>query len=150
MIPQFDTPPSPGIHYRPRPGAYALLLREGRVLLTHQNDPVPEFQLPGGGIDPGESPLAALHREVIEETGWAISAPRLIGRYRRYTFMPDYGFHAEKICSVWLARPVLRRQAPSEPGHSVHWMSLARALNALADPGSVAIVRRWLGERAGR
>lgn len=110
----------------------------------------PNFSCRAAALIRANRPLAALHREVIEETGWAISAPRLIGRYRRYTFMPDYGFHAEKICSVWLARPVLRRQAPSEPGHSVHWMPLARALNALADPGSVAIVRRWLGERAGR
>ncbi|MFF5342243.1 NUDIX domain-containing protein [Streptomyces althioticus] len=27
--------------------------------------------LPGGGMDPGESPLEAAEREVREETGWS-------------------------------------------------------------------------------
>ena len=52
--------------YRIRPGVYAVLEKNGQVLLTHQAKPVPEFQLPGGGIDPGEHLLPALHREVKE------------------------------------------------------------------------------------
>ena len=68
--------------YLPRPGVYAILPREGCVLVTEQADPGPELQLPGGGIDPGESPHAALHREVYEETGWRIAAPRRLGAYR--------------------------------------------------------------------
>ena len=79
------------------------------MLLTYQDGPVPEFQLPGGGIDPGESPVRALHREVMEETGWTIFAPRRIGVYRRFCYMPEYGSHAEKLCSVWIARPVSMR-----------------------------------------
>ena len=41
------------------------LPRGGDLLLTHQSRPLPEFQLPGGGIDPGETPLQALRREVL-------------------------------------------------------------------------------------
>jgi 8-oxo-dGTP diphosphatase len=69
-----------GQRYRVRPGVYAVLLRGTEVLLTFQEAPVPEFQLPGGGIDAGEHPLPALHREVMEETGWTIGAARRIGR----------------------------------------------------------------------
>ena len=48
------------------------------LLLTHQNDPKPGF-ISGGGIDPGEHPIPALHREVMEETGWIIERPRRVG-----------------------------------------------------------------------
>ncbi|MFN3525611.1 MAG: NUDIX domain-containing protein, partial [Paracoccus sp. (in: a-proteobacteria)] len=128
MTPRFGQPPAPGLRYRHRPGAYAVLWRDGQILLTHQHAPEPEFQLPGGGIDPGESPLQALHREVREETGWSLSGARLIGSYRRFCYMPDYGFHAEKLCTVWLARPAMRLSDPTEPGHEAHWMTPARAL----------------------
>ncbi|RNF35625.1 NUDIX domain-containing protein [Paracoccus methylarcula] len=138
MIPRFGIAPEPARRYRRRPGAYAILLREGRVLLTHQAEPEPEFQLPGGGIDPGEGPIAALHREVMEETGWTISTPRRIGAYRRFCYMPEYDLHAEKLCSVWLARPVMRLAPPLEPGHEAHWVPLDRASALLPDPGSRA------------
>jgi 8-oxo-dGTP diphosphatase len=124
-----------GQAYRPRPGAYAVLMREGRVLITHQSEPRPEFQLPGGGIDPGEGALQALHREVFEETGWSIGAARRLGAYRRFAYMPEYDRWAEKICTVFLARPVLRRGPPSEPGHRAVWMAPEAALARLATAG---------------
>lgn len=110
-----------GRQYRRRPGIYAVILGADGVLLTHQTAPVPEVQLPGGGIDPGEQPLAALHREVFEETGWSIRVERRLGAYRRFAYMPDYDLWAEKICTVFLARPVRRKGPPSEPGHSALW-----------------------------
>lgn len=36
---------------------------------------------PGGRVEPGESPLAALQREVREETGFVVSVGNLIGAY---------------------------------------------------------------------
>lgn len=132
---RFGEPLVKGQTYRRRPGAYAVLLREGTVLLTHQAEPIPEYQLPGGGIDPGEGPIAALHREAFEETGWSISAPRRLGAYRRFTYMPEYDLWAEKLCSVWLARPILRRGPPSEPGHQAIWAEPAAAVELLANRG---------------
>lgn len=143
MIPRYGPPPGRRA-YRLRPGAYALLIRDGAALLTWQSGPDPEFQLPGGGIDPGESPLRALHREVREETGWTIGDPRRIGAYRRFCYMPDYGFWAEKLCSVWIARPVSRLGPPLEPGHEARWVPLARVTGLLPDPGSRALVARAL------
>lgn len=144
MIPRFGEPPRPGQRYRRRPGIYAILPRNGQLLLTHQAQPVPEFQLPGGGIDPGESPLAALHREVFEETGWRIAPLRRIGVYRRFTYMPEYGLWAEKLCQVWLARPIRRLGPPTEPGHSARWMDPQAAAGLLGSPGDAAILIRAL------
>ena len=146
MIPRFG--PAPGPHdYRLRPGAYAILIRAGKVLVTFQQQPEPEFQLPGGGIDPGESPIRALHREVFEETGWTIGAPRRLGAYRRFCYMPEYGFWAEKFCSVWLARPILCLGPPSEPGHEAHWLPPGAVARLLPDPGSRHFLRLALARR---
>lgn len=144
MIRRFDAPPDSGRHYRLRPGAYAILRRNDRVLLTHQADPWPEFQLPGGGIERGEHPIAALHREVLEETGWTMQLTRRLGAFRRFTFMPEYDLWAEKICTVYLARPALRHGPPLEIGHSAHWKPLAEAAKILGNPGDRHFLRSLL------
>ena len=142
MIRRIGEPVRPDMRYRQRPGAYAVLERDGMLLITHQAEPEPEFQLPGGGIDPGESPVSALHREVAEETGWAIGRIRRLGAFRRFTYMPEYDLWAEKLCLVYLARPVLCRGMPSEPGHSAHWMEPSLAVEALGNEGDRMFVRR--------
>ncbi len=142
MTPRYGEPREPGRHYRRRPGAYAVLWRAGRILLTHQTEPHPEYQLPGGGIDAGETPLRALHREVYEETGWRIAAPRRLGAFRRFTFMPEYDLWAEKLCIVYLARPLRPLGPPVEPGHSAHWVSPDRAAEMVGNPGDAAFVRQ--------
>jgi 8-oxo-dGTP diphosphatase len=134
-----------GRRYRRRPGVYAILPREGRLLLTYQAAPVPEVQLPGGGIDPGEQPVAALHREVFEETGWRIGPPQRLGAFRRFTYMPEYDLWAEKLCTVFVARPVLRLGPPAEAEHRALWLPAAEALAALGNPGDRAMLARWLG-----
>jgi 8-oxo-dGTP diphosphatase len=133
-----------GQKYRVRPGVYAVLLRDGQVLTTHQTDPDPEFQLPGGGIDPGEHPVAALHREVFEETGWRIQISCKLGAYRRFTYMPEYDKWAEKVCSIYLARPVLRLGPPSEQGHTAVWMTADQAMSQVTNIGDRAFLARAL------
>lgn len=145
MIRRFGEAPRVGIRYRLRPGVYAVLLRGREILVTHQSEPEPELQLPGGGIDPGESALRALHREVFEETGWIIAQPRRLGAFRRFTYMPEYGFWAEKLCVIYLARPVRPMGPPSEPGHRAIWMTPERAARDLGNAGDRHFVSRALG-----
>jgi len=140
MIRRFGEAVKPGQTYRRRPGVYAVLRLGDDLLATHQQAPTPEFQLPGGGIDPGEHPIAALHREVYEETGWRIAIDRRIGAYRRFTYMPEYNRWAEKICTIYLARPVRRLGPPSEPGHTAVWMSVSQATELLANDGDRAML----------
>lgn len=144
MIPRFGEMPRAGRRYRLRPGAYAILLRDDRILLTHQTFPVPDYQLPGGGVEAGESLTAALHREVFEETGWTIGGLLGFGVFRRYCDMPEYDMQAEKLCHVWVGRPILRRGRPTEPGHSACWFTPAEALQRITDPGARHFLRRFL------
>ena len=65
-----------------RVAAYALIVDEGRLLmsqLSHLVRPAAGlWTLPGGGIDPGEEPLAAVVREVHEETGQHVLVDGLV------------------------------------------------------------------------
>jgi 8-oxo-dGTP diphosphatase len=145
MIRRHGEPVKPGRRYTRRPGVYAILLQGDHILTTHQAAPVPEFQLPGGGIDAGEHPIPALHREVFEETGWKIAVSRRLGAFRRFTYMPEYDLWAEKVCTVYLARPVRRHGPPTEAGHTAIWLSVDEALTRLGNAGDRAMLASVLG-----
>ena len=51
---------------------------DGRVLLAHHMD-ARLWVLPGGHVDPGETPADAVAREVWEETGLAVEPAEIIG-----------------------------------------------------------------------
>lgn len=140
MIRRYGEALKAGQRYRRRVGVYAVLLRGDQVLTTFQEAPEPEFQLPGGGIDPGEHPVAALHREIMEETGWHVAMGPRIGTYRRFTYMPEYDKWAEKVCMIHLARPTLRIGPPTESGHHAVWLPVEEALRLLASEGDRAML----------
>lgn len=50
------------------------------VLLVERRD-IPVWVLPGGGIDPNETPEIAITREVTEETGYHVKLVRKVGEY---------------------------------------------------------------------
>ena len=55
--------------------------RERVLLMREKSDGL--WSLPGGWADPGEAPSAAATREVLEETGYAVSAMKLVGCWDR-------------------------------------------------------------------
>jgi 8-oxo-dGTP diphosphatase len=97
-----------------RLSVYAFVVDEGRVLLTQVSERDPDaghWTLPGGGVDWGEHPIDALHRELYEETGLQGDVVDLLGinsivfdRHER-TGMPP--LHAVRL--------VYRVEASGEP-----------------------------------
>lgn len=137
---RFGDPPVEGIKYTDRPGAYGIILRGRDLLMTHQAAPFFEFQLPGGGIDPGENGIRALHREAYEETGWTIAIERKLGAFIRYIYMPEYNLSARKISHIYLCRAVMQKSDPTEEGHTAVWMSPQTAMQQVANPGDRAFL----------
>ena len=73
-----------------RVGACAVIWDDrGRVLLTRRADNG-LWCLPGGGLDPGETPAEAVVREVWEETCLEVEATRLIGVYCNPNWISKY------------------------------------------------------------
>lgn len=70
-------------HVTPNVGAEAGLFDdEGRVLLMKRTDDG-TWSLPGGFVDPGESPAETAVRETREETGLDVRVTDLVGVYHR-------------------------------------------------------------------
>ncbi len=86
----------------PRRRATAIALRDGCALLVRNRGRTP-FMLPGGGIDEGEAPKAAVARELIEETTLRATVIRYLfehdGKYNRH-----YVFSVEVEGDVDLAQ----------------------------------------------
>jgi 8-oxo-dGTP diphosphatase len=54
---------------------------EGRVLLVHHTYGRANWELPGGGSEPGEAPEETARRELLEETGLQAELDHLTGVY---------------------------------------------------------------------
>jgi 8-oxo-dGTP diphosphatase len=69
------------VRRRVRPGAYAVCIQDGALLLARGYDPADRrlfWSLPGGGLDHGEDPVDAVVREVAEETGYDVRVDALL------------------------------------------------------------------------
>jgi 8-oxo-dGTP pyrophosphatase MutT (NUDIX family) len=80
--------------HRSRSAARVIITDGDSVLLLADTDPgLPGTRwwvTPGGGIDPGETPLAAAVREIEEETGLVVDAARLLGPIATRTVVHGY------------------------------------------------------------
>lgn len=91
----------------------AVVLREGRVLLTVRSD-LHGWELPGGNPKAGESERDTLLREVREETGLEVEIERLVGDYHRTGFLPH-------LARVYRCRPRAGVVRPSSETPRVRW-----------------------------
>ena len=65
-----------------RVGVYALIFREGEILLALRRD-IDWWNLPGGGLELGETVEEGVCREVREETGLEVEVDHLVGVYSK-------------------------------------------------------------------
>ncbi len=108
---------------RTRKLVVAALVREGtRVLMSRRraDQPMPgKWEFPGGKVEPGESPVIALGREVREELGCEVD----VGRIHEVVFHPYDEFDLYMLVyAATLARGTPRAVEVAE----VAWVEVAR------------------------
>jgi len=142
--------PEPTLSYRRRPAAYGLLERRARLALVYVtlSDRPPFFDLPGGGIDPGEDEEQALRREFGEETGLLVSAGKRLAAAEQYMisahnepFLSQGAFYEALLLGE---RPDLK----IEHDHELVWVRPAEALKRLRHDSHAWAVTAWLRARA--
>lgn len=67
-----------------------------------------------------------------------------IGVFRRFVYMPEYDLQAEKICHIYLARPLLRLGPPTERDHAPLWLTPQEATEALGNAGDRHFARQLM------
>jgi ADP-ribose pyrophosphatase len=137
---------------QPKQGVSIVALSQDHgVYLVRQYRPIVGrtlLEVPGGGVEPGQSPLEAAHQELLEETGLRADSMTLIGQ-----FFPAVGL-SNSHGLVYLARDVTigPREPTMEPVGDVVEFPLD-GVDALLDSGEIlhgttvialAMVRRFL------
>lgn len=110
----------------PRPAVGVVVLDPQRgVLLLHRHRFITGtwgWEVPAGGVDPGESLAQAAAREVLEETGWRPGPLRRLHGYHPSNGLSDQRFE------LFAADGAAHVGAPSDPAESsrVEWLPAAR------------------------
>jgi 8-oxo-dGTP diphosphatase len=139
---------APGQAYISRPGAYALIPDDaGRiaVVLTHGR-----CYLPGGGVEPGETLEATLHREVLEECGLRVDRLTYLGAADEYVYADDEDRYYQKRCTFFAATARPAPDGQPEPGTDLLWLTTDEAEARLAHASHCWAVRRFLTGTAPR
>lgn len=97
-------------------GVCILAICDGKIVVQKQyRYPLKSWQweLPGGFIDPGETPQDAAIRELKEETGYSCARIESLG-----SFYPSFGSTDEKI-HLFLVECGMRQTKAMEPGEII-------------------------------
>jgi 8-oxo-dGTP pyrophosphatase MutT (NUDIX family) len=83
-------------------------LRDGALLLMERwRDGMHYFSIPGGGIEPGETPEQTVMREILEETSVQVVAERQVLEMRDRDIV-----HRIYLCTYVSGEPVLPPDSP--------------------------------------
>jgi 8-oxo-dGTP diphosphatase len=149
-IPQFGEA-APGATYPDRPAAFAVVEREGLIALV-QVERLRRglvLDLPGGGIDPGETAAEAAMRECGEEAGLVVALePEPFVRADHYFLHNDDTVRNTR--GAFFAGTVVAEEAALkiEDDHSLVWIAAPDALLRLDRESHVWAVVTWLRLRA--
>jgi 8-oxo-dGTP diphosphatase len=148
-VPQFGAP-EPGRDYPDRPAAFAIVERGGRIALVRVTfeGGGSRTDLPGGGLDPGETPGQAAVRECGEEAGLMVETGEVVTRADHF-FVNEKGASRNTRGVFLAARLVGENPAlKTEDDHALVWTDPHEALVRLDRESHVWALVCWLRMKA--
>jgi phosphoglycolate phosphatase len=113
---------------RPIATVGALIQRDdGRILMIRTHKWNNKWGIPGGKIERGEPTLAALHREVLEETSLLIDPPQFV-MVQDCIDSPEFMRPAHFILLNYIARAQTHEVILNDEAEEFSWLSPAQAL----------------------
>lgn len=142
--------PEPGVKHRDRPAAFGVAERAGQIALIRvtREGVEPFHDLPGGGIEPGESEGRALAREFLEETGLIVRGGEVLDYADQYMIKSD-GEPVNNRSVLMVA--VIEGFDPSskiEDDHRLVWLAPDEALRIVRHDSHAWAIACWLRRNA--
>ncbi len=130
-------PPRDNDAYRFPVSVKGVVIRNGAViLLKNERD---EWELPGGKLEPSESPEVCVAREIEEELQLTVEADTLLDSWI-YTIVP--GIHV-LILTYGCSETSERHAILSHEHQQLRWFPLAEVDSLRMPDGYKASIRRW-------
>ncbi|PND56491.1 NUDIX hydrolase [Mycobacterium sp. ENV421] len=104
---------------------------DGRVLVIRRDDNG-RWEAPGGVLELDESFEAGVQREVLEETGLAVTVERLTGVYKNLSF----GI----VALVYRCRPAGGEPHATEEAREIRWMTREEVSSAMTPAFGVRVL----------
>jgi 8-oxo-dGTP diphosphatase len=136
-----------GLDYKPRQGAYGILVRDGRLACVQVGYSRFTYDLPGGAVEAGETPEQALVREYLEETGLLVRVTKPVVEFRHYFLMED-GTPFNNHSHIFEVEFVADRPAGKvEDDHELIWLPPLEVIKRITKEGYAWGIVNWLRRR---
>lgn len=144
-VPQFGDP-EPGRTYADRPAAFVVVEHQGKIAVVRVAfaGGGGRLDLPGGGLDPGETAAQAAVRECGEEAGLRVAVDEPLVRADHF-FVNEEGRDNNTRGVFFAGRLVASApELKTEDDHTLEWMAPHEALVRLDRPSHVWALASWL------